>query len=427
MNNEKISHMLVEGYANKTHAKRIIVENFGNQDQINRFNKDKGWKDSEREKPFLRTLNQYFETVESVKIKGVRAKQYKLGAAREEVAPREDDRENNGGQELPHTKYLDAVILMGIRNRVFEIETTLNNWVRNFGLTSEALHAVKTKGLHSKDSVTLREQMASNDVIRSKKNTAELSFYLEDFDNIKGQLKNVLEKMNNAKLIEYYRVPKVKLKTPLERMYDGKTYETYYITIDSATQERISKKKEELKEKYNITSFESHFANRNRVKEERKEDVASYYEELDEFYTTDMYYTDEFGKDVDIEVDYFWFNHAITARATDNQVQNYLKKKRPEFYEEFLSDEKGFFGNVMNIYEKEKKEDVLKKAYKESQRKYEDVLKKHKEDVAAGKKVGKMNMDDEKLLYYWNTNFCINVDNMYPYVKADFKQGNYKI
>ncbi|MEY8560095.1 hypothetical protein AALF85_05300 [Jeotgalicoccus halotolerans] len=400
---------------------------FGNEGEIrNYFGGRRKEFSGNTAKTFKTTLEQYFESVDDT-VKVGRGKGYKLGKARAEVAERQDDRENNGGKELPHTKYLDAVILMGIRNRVFECETTLNNWVKNFGLTSEALYAVKTKGLHSKDSVTLREQMASNDVIRSKKNTAELSFYLEDFDNIKGQLKNVLEKMNNAKLIEYYRVPKVKLKTPLERMYEGKMYETYYITIDSATQERISKKKEELKEKYNITSFESHFANRNRIKEERKEDVASYYEELDEFYTTDMYYTDEFGKEVEIEVDYFWFNHAITAKATDNQVQNYLEKKRPEFYEEFLSDEKGFFGNVMNIYEKEKKADVLKKAYKESQRKYEDVLKKHNEDVAAGKKIGKLNMDDEKLLYYWNTNFCINVDNMYPYVKADFRQGNYKL
>src|SRR5699024_11009640 len=166
------------------------------------------------------------------------------------------------------------------------------------------------------------EQMVKDDVIKSKNNTAELNFYLEDFDNIKGQLKNVLEKMNNENLIEYYRVPKVKLKTPLEQIYDGKTYKTKYITIDSASQERITTKMEELKEKYDITSYESHYANRNRVRKDRKKAVTSYYKELDEFYTVDMYYTNEFGKDIDIEVEYFWFNHAITARATDKQVRN---------------------------------------------------------------------------------------------------------
>lgn len=410
----------IKALERKSVGKETAVTLLGNHVQKAHFEKYNKFKSKTVEKSLITTLEQYFESVEIDKT--VRPNKYKLGAARKEVAEREDDR---GGQELPHTKYLDAVILMGIRNRVFEHETTLNNWVRNFGLTNEALHAVKTKGVHSKDSKTLRQQMAKDEVIRSEKNTAELSFYLEDFDNIKGQLKNVLEKMNNANLIEYYRVPKVKLKTPLERMYEGKMYETNYITIDSATQERITKKKEELKEKYNITPYESHYANRNRVKEERKKDVADYYQELDGFYTTDMYYTDEFGKDIDIEVEFFWFNHAITARATDKQVKNYLEKKRPEFYEEFLSDEKGFFGNVMNIYEKEKKADVLKKAYKESQRKYEDVIKKHREDVSAGKKIGRMNMSDEKLRYYWNTNFCINVDKMYPYAKADFIQGNY--
>lgn len=53
--------------------------------------------------------------------------------------------------------------------------------------------------------------------------------------------------------------------------------------------------------------------------------------------------------------------------------------------------------------------------------------KKYTQDIGEGKKVGKMNMDDERILYYWGTDFCINVDKMYPYVKADFKQDNYKL
>src|SRR5699024_3274701 len=195
-----------------------------------------------------------------------RGKGYKLGAAKQEVSEREDNRANNGGTELSHTKYLDAVILMGIRNNVFEHETTLNNWVRNFGLTNEALHAIKTKGIHSSESKKIRKQMVEENVLKSENSTAELNFYLTDFDNIKGQLKNVLEKMNKEGLIEYYRVPKAKLRVPLENTLHGKTYETSYITIDSATQERITKKTEQLKEKYKITPYESFYGNKNKIR-----------------------------------------------------------------------------------------------------------------------------------------------------------------
>lgn len=400
---------------------------FGNEGEIrNYFGGRKKEFTGNTAKAFKKTLEQYFESVDDT-VKVGRGKGYKLGVAKQEVSEREDNRVNNGGNELPHTKYLDAVILMGIRNRVFEHETTLNNWVRNFGLTNEALHAIKTKGIHSNESKKIRKQMVEENVLKSENSTAELNFYLTDFDNIKGQLKSVLEKMNKEGLIEYYRVPKAKLRVPLKNTLHGKTYETSYITIDSATQERITRKTEQLKEKYKITPYESFYGNKNKIRESRKEEVDNYYKELNQFYTEGMYYTDEFGRNINIEIEYFWFNHAITARATDNQVRKYLKKKRPEFYEEFLSDEKGFFGNMMSHYEREKKADVLKNAYKESKRKYENVLKKHTQDIGEGKKVGKMNMDDERILYYWDNEFCINVDKMYPYVKADFNQSNHKL
>src|SRR5699024_7776749 len=144
----------------------------------------------------------------------------------------------------------------------------------------------------------IRKQMVEENVLKSENSTAELNFYLTDFDNIKGQLKNVLEKMNKEGLIEYYRVPKAKLRVPLENTLHGKTYETSYITIDSATQERITKKTEQLKEKYKITPYESFYGNKNKIRESRKEDVDNYYEELNQFYTEGMYYTDEFGRNI---------------------------------------------------------------------------------------------------------------------------------
>src|SRR5699024_6115734 len=105
MDNKEVLTSRAKIFENTTQQKVIMVENFGSEGQKNHFDKNNGFKDSRREESFLRTLKQYFESVDLVKVKGVRAKQYKLGAAREEIATRQDDRETNG-TELPHTKYL---------------------------------------------------------------------------------------------------------------------------------------------------------------------------------------------------------------------------------------------------------------------------------------------------------------------------------
>lgn len=401
-------------------GKETAVTLFGNEEQKAHFEKYGKFKGKNVENSLIATMQQFFEVVEIDK--STRPNKYKLEKVREEAVKRMDKRENNSGKELPHTKYLDAVIIMAIKNRMFKHETTLNNWVLNFGLVSEALHFIKVNGMESERALEMRKSMADKGVIGSEKSVAELSFYLEDFDSVKNQVRNALEKMDKAGLIQYYKVPKVKLGTPLRKISDGKVYETEYVTIDSDTQEKITKKIEELKEKHGITNYEAHFANRNRIEKKRKEVVEKYYEELTEFYNDDMSYINEFKERVPIEVEYFWFNHAITAKATENQIKAYLKSKRPEFYQDFLSDETGFFGNVINNYDKEKKIDILRKAWNRAHKNYREIVRNHERDIEEKKAFGEMMPDDRRKLSYWGSDFCESVEKIYPYVKPTYQQ-----
>src|SRR5699024_11541319 len=117
-------------------ARDDAVSKLGTERQNEQIRKNKVFKDKSYDKPFLKTLEQLFHNVEPINIS--RRKYYKVGKALNKIAPREDGRRNNGGQELPHTKYLDALIIMGLKNKIFrEHETSMNNWVYNFGLASE--------------------------------------------------------------------------------------------------------------------------------------------------------------------------------------------------------------------------------------------------------------------------------------------------
>jgi CRISPR/Cas system-associated endoribonuclease Cas2 len=412
-----------KAYENSTHPKPIIVEAFGTESQKKQFEKLGRFKDKEKEQPFIKTLKQLFESVEAVKVKGIRAKQYKLGAARHEVAERKDNRSNNGGTELDYTKYLDVIVLMGIKSKMFNHEATLNQWVLNFGLVNETFYDLKVHN-NLTNRRKLQKEFARDGVINHENSDFELNFYRDQYERISEELKRTLERMQKAKLIEFYKVPKVRLKKPLVKYVNGKKLEAHVITIDTGTQERISKKQEELKEKHELTDFDTYRGNFNRVKKEKRADVAKYHEELDEFFTGDeMYYKNEFKEEVPIEVDYFWFNHAITSRATDRKVITYLEKKRPEFLEEHKESIELVFESQKNFFLDSKREDVFKQAIKRKERELIRINKKYKEELEGGERFGTKNMKQAANEKFWEFDFCNNVDKAYPTFKADFSQG----
>lgn len=86
--------LLARQFENTVLTRQEAVGIFGTEGQKNHFEKLGGFKDKEKEKPFLKTLDQLFESVSYVK-NGNR-KDYKLGFAREEVIKRLDKRIHNG-------------------------------------------------------------------------------------------------------------------------------------------------------------------------------------------------------------------------------------------------------------------------------------------------------------------------------------------
>lgn len=414
---------LAKAFENTTIARDDAVSKFGTERQKAHIKKNNGFKDKSYEKPFLKTLEQLFDNVEPINIS--RRKYYKVGKALNEIAPREDGRRNNAGQELPHTKYLDALIIMGLKNKIFrEHETSMNNWVYNFGLASEAVYRMKVEGLHSPASLELRKDLHQKDLLPSDKQTAELKLYLKDFENIKGQLDNALKKLSNANLIEYYKVPKVRLKKPLITIEeDGRVIKAHTITIDSSTQERISKKQEELREKYFLNHYEIRKQNYHKLTEEKREQADKYFKDLNTFFTEDMYYYDNFNKKVYIEVDFFWFNQAITVKATDRKIEKYLKEKRPEFYKDYIENSDSFFLGAKDNYDQTKRQHVIRQAMMEAEYSLKRTLDNASAQRIKGEKAGALDANEERYKEYWGSEFCKNVERIYPELKTDHKQG----
>ena len=110
---------LAKAFENTTLSRRDAVNKFGTEGQKRHFEKHNKFKNKKVEDALIKTLNQLFESVESVKVKGVRAKQYKLGAAREEIATREDGRKNNGGAGQ-HRLYNNCPDRMERINKIIE-------------------------------------------------------------------------------------------------------------------------------------------------------------------------------------------------------------------------------------------------------------------------------------------------------------------
>lgn len=412
---------IIKNIENKTINKETAVTIFGNEKQQEHFNKYGKLKSKSIEDSLIKTLEQHFESVDKVKIG--RSNHYKLGAARHEVALREDNRINNGGKELDYTKYLDVIVLMGIKSKMFNHEATLNQWVLNFGLVNETFYDLKVHNNFT-NKRKLKQDFARDGIINHENSDYELNFYRDQYERISEELKRTLERMQKAKLIEFYQVPKVRLKKPLVKFVDGEKLEAYVVTIDVATQERISKKQEELKEKYELTDFDTFRGNFNRVKKEKRKDVAKYHEDLNEFFTSeDMYYKNEFKENIPIEIDYFWFNHAITSKATDRKVMKYLEQKRPEFLEEHKESIELVFESQKNYFLESKKEDVFKQAIKKKEKELFKMNKKYQEELEAGERIGSKNMQEVANEKYWEYDFCNNVDKAYPTFRADFYQG----
>lgn len=410
---------------------------FGNEGEIrNYFGGRKKEFTGKTAKTFKTTLNQYFETVDDT-VKVGRGKGYKLGKARVEVAERVD---NRGGKELDYTKYLDAVVLMALDNDVFsESDATLSKWVWNFGLANHAFYSLKNNLISENpnaDAHQLRVSLKKENLISTASNTAEIEHFIQDFHEKETKLDTVLKKMKKDKLINYYEVPKVKIKYPVEIDKDGnktivKPESAPFVTqINTEAEKSITEKQRVLREKYRLTQYNVFAFTRKTEKQieelMKQEDFTKdnihyrlnqYDKELEYFYENEVIVTDTQGKKTQLPIEFFWFSHAISVKATKTRIKNYIKKNRPEFYEAYITDNEMFFGEVKDYYLETRRKELVRKAYKKAEKEREKIMEKNKTSF------GKLDSESLRLLSYWDGKYQDNIcaiDDRFP---PDLKQG----
>jgi len=430
---------LAQAFENTTLSRKDAVNKFGTEAQKRIIEKNGRFKDKAQEAPFLKTLNQLFDSVDYVKVG--RRKDYKLGNARQKIAKREDKRENNGGQESDYTKYLDALVLMAMHNGVFHNSVaTLSNWVINFGLANHTFYALKnnlSSDNPTLDANTLREGLLKDRLINTAKiNTAEINQLIQDFQAKERKLDAVLKKMKKDNLINYYEVPMVKIKYPVEIDDDGnktviKPESAPYVTeIDTKAEKSITEKQAELREKYKLTQFNVftvELLTEDEVEElekdpDFKEDnlsyrVYQYHQDLMDFYMNDVIVTDTQGNESHLPIEYFWFSHAITVKATKTRIKNYIKKNRPEFYEEFINDSELFFSEAKDYYLECRRKELVQKAYRKAEKEKAKIEERNKNSF------GMWDIKSRKAMAYWSGQFeerVCAIDDKFP---PDLEQG----
>ena len=410
MNNEEVLTSRAKIFENTTQQKVIMVENFGSEGQKNHFEKNNGFKDSKREEPFLRTLRQYFESVELVKVKGVRAKQYKLGAAREEIATRQDDRETNGGRELSYTKYLDAIVLLALDSKMFsEHETTMAKWVLNFGLANELIFNIKTNP-NSIDSHNIKRGLPSSRV-------PELSVYAEDFRDKERILKRTLEKMDKTNLVDFYPVAKASVITGVKYITEDNepVYSTAIIDLKSETVGLLNEKRRSLLEELRITEFHIRIGKSSNKDTQKK--IDKFNQEIQDFYKNEVYQRDDDGKNRHLWIQFHWFNYALSVKATKTRIKNYLKKHREEFYAEYIKDSDLFLSSSQENYRIERFKDIIKKAEKEKSRVLLYLEEERKKEEVKG--LNAINRDVRGKISYWENEYIDNVEKLGEYFEPD--------
>lgn len=405
---------VVVNTAGKTISKEAAVQIFGSDRQQEHFNKYKKFTNKKIEDALIKTLEERFASVE--KVKSGRSIKYQLGEARNEIVERVDNRGKNN--ELSYSKHLDAIILMALESELFdEYETTLKHWVYNFGLANTALFTLSKNGILATDK--LRKSLFQQGLINDESHTAELREFQKDFNTKKDVLKRTLTRMDKENLINFYKVPKVKLRVPLEfKNPEGQIYTVDVLTISSTLEKEITNKQRELREYYELENYHTFIEDTENMKDEKlKKSIESYHRGMRSFFK-DKHYQDDFGTSHKIQIERFWFNYAISVKATPTRIKNYIQKHRPAFYEEYITDNNLFFENNKDKFATERTQVLLQKAYDTSKKEQSKILEKYEGGF------GKIPAPEQKNLNYWENDFVDNVRRIEATkFQEDFNQG----
>ena len=378
---------LAKEYESITISKKVAVENFGSEDCKTHFTKYNKFKSKSLEEALIKTLNQLYKSVEVVKIG--RAYQYKLGAARVEIAERHREIGKNAtnGKWNKSTKHLDALILAHLEHNLIngkEIQKSFINWLFEFKMINEKQHELyqsKFDNQSRKDIDNLIRENVENSDERIVSNSYR--FFLDDIQAQRNTMLNSLKRMEEEGIVETFKRHKAYLNKPIQ---NTKGVEVKVISIDAKTYQMYVDAKRRLKQEYNLSEKDITYRTFN-PSQETIDNIKKYKKDLKEF-LSDIDIKDSYGTKMKVSISNIWEELAIVVKATRTKTMDYLHKYHSEIlveyqihkYEQFLSH------RAVN-YRENRTEERLEKASNRRKKHINDAEVKdelHNESLAFG-------------------------------------------
>lgn len=246
-------------------TKKEAIEQYGNEAQKNHFKKYKKIKSRDVEDALIKTLKQYYESVDTVK--DGRSNVYKLGDKLDYVAKREDGRANNGNTiELPYSNELNTLTIDYIvKNCKDEMKQfSINTWLNAIGLvdrefTSAAFNNRVKRNIMDNLVETYNNKFTKKDIVLLD------NFIQNERDRLTRNLKGLFNRLHKNKLINlrvtmfacdlndnHYELSKdeesevVILKRELREKHNVKPRELMFKLNDSKVIEYMKEEKKEL-------------------------------------------------------------------------------------------------------------------------------------------------------------------------------------
>ncbi len=331
-------------------TRKEAVEIYGSEQCRKHFEKYKKFTNKKIEDALIKTLKQYYKQVE--KEKQGNAVVYILREEREEIAVREDNRASNGAWSIPYTKNMDIMVVSVLeQGLIVETAQTLSKWSLDFGLITPKMYEL----LHAKYNESIKEQnlkdLKNNNIIYEGEERI-LNDFIHDIQKIQNQLAGTLNRMQKAKIIEYFPVYKGFVKE------EGKT-----VNLHENTVKKIVSLRRELMKQYDVNEWYLNVYSNTKKS-------CNYYEEWEEKLSK---IKDENG--VTLGLSYWYKTYAIILKASEKRIISYLEKYNKDVIELYKKDEQIFLVENEDTFHNERKNYVVKEAKKREDKFMEEKTK----------------------------------------------------
>lgn len=334
-------------------TKSEAVELFGSEKCKEHFSKYGKFKNTNLENSLIRTLDQYYTSVE--KIKQGNSYAYELGEKRSEVEERVDYRISNGVWSKQYTKNIDIIVVSAIESRVLtEASQSLSKWAFDLGLITPAMYSVLPAKYNEYVKAKHMDSLKEKKVLRSS-NDRILGDYIALVKEINFQLAGSLTRLRKLGVLNFNRVHKGHIEGRDE-----------IILLHEDTFNEIEKIKIFLMEKHKVNSwYISTFKYAKKVKEfneEWKAELAAVEDENGEMLGLDYYYTE----------------YAIHPKQVQKPILKYLNVFDKDAIEAYMDDEKAFQILNQSAYQRNYNEYVTNKAFETEERMLQSKTKTYK-------------------------------------------------